>query len=52
MARTLAELPAGSRITDYISLGVLAGRFPRVTVDRVLRQSDMESAIRTRAPSS
>ena len=40
MARTLAELPAGSRITDYISLGVLAGRFPRVTVDRVLRQSD------------
>jgi len=28
MARTLAELPAGSRITDYISLGVLAKYFP------------------------
>ena len=39
MARTLAQLPPGSRITDYISLGVLARRFPRSTVDRVLRQS-------------
>ena len=28
MARTLAELPAGSRITDYISLGVIAKFFP------------------------
>ena len=27
MARTLAQLPPGSRITDYISLGVLARRF-------------------------
>ena len=38
MARTLAKLPPGSRITDYISLGVLARRFPRSTVDRVLRR--------------
>jgi len=29
MARTLAELPKGARITDYISLGVLAKTFPR-----------------------
>lgn len=28
MARTLAELPKGVRITDYISLGVLAKTFP------------------------
>ena len=28
MARTLASLPAGSRITDYISLGVVAKTFP------------------------
>ena len=28
MARTLAELPKGSRITDYISLGVIAKTFP------------------------
>jgi hypothetical protein len=28
MARTLASLPAGSRITDFISLGVVAKFFP------------------------
>ena len=28
MARTIAELPAGSRITDFISLGVIAKFFP------------------------
>ena len=33
MARTIAELPAGSRITDYISLGVLTKTFP---LDKVI----------------
>ena len=33
MARTVASLPAGSRITDYISLGVLAKTFP---LDKVM----------------
>jgi hypothetical protein len=28
MARTVASLPAGSRITDYISLGVVTKFFP------------------------
>ena len=28
MARTVAELPSGPRITDHISLGVLARTFP------------------------
>ncbi len=28
MSRSIAELPAGSRITDYISLGVVAKTFP------------------------
>src|SRR6202790_2217918 len=28
MARTLASFPAGSRITDYVSLGVVAKTFP------------------------
>jgi hypothetical protein len=28
MARTLAALPEGSRITDYISLGVITKTFP------------------------
>jgi hypothetical protein len=36
MARTLAELPKGSRITDYISLGVVAKTFPVDTVMSVL----------------
>jgi hypothetical protein len=36
MARTLAELPKGSRITDYMSLGVLAKTFPPATVQSVL----------------
>ena len=37
MARALAELPAGSRITDYISLGVLAKTFPSGRVREILR---------------
>ncbi len=36
MARTVAALPAGSRITDYISLGVIAKFFPREKVDAAL----------------
>ena len=36
MARTLAGLPKGSRITDYISLGVVAKTFPMATVKSVL----------------
>ena len=43
MARTRAALPPGSRITDYISLGVIARWFPRRTVDRVLRDSGRAS---------
>ena len=36
MARTLATLPEGSRITDYISLGVIAKTFPLERVRSVL----------------
>jgi hypothetical protein len=36
MARTAASLPAGSRLTDYISLGVIAKTFPRETIQAVL----------------
>lgn len=39
MARTAAELPQGVRITDYISLGVLAKTFPRSRIDDVLTQT-------------
>ena len=36
MACTLAELPKGARITDYMSLGVLTKAFPRARIDAVL----------------
>lgn len=43
MARTLAELPAGSRITDYISLGVVAKFFPVEKIHEVLEQTNRAS---------
>jgi hypothetical protein len=43
MARTLAELPAGSRITDYISLGVIAKTFPLSTIHAVLAKTKTAS---------
>src|ERR1700722_1261635 len=43
MARTLAELPAGSRITDYISLGVIAKFFPVENIREVLEQTNRAS---------
>src|SRR6267378_5353628 len=43
MARTLAELPARSRITDYISLGVIAKFFPAEKVREVLQQTNRDS---------
>src|SRR5229473_2052833 len=43
MARTVASLPAGSRITDYISLGVVAKFFPREKVDAILERAGRTS---------
>jgi hypothetical protein len=43
MARTVASLPAGSRITDYISLGVIAKYFPVEKVRAVLEQTGRAS---------
>ena len=43
MGRTLAALPAGSRITDYISLGVIAKFFPAEKVQEVLQQTKRAS---------
>lgn len=43
MARTVAELPCGMRITDYISLGVLTKTFPMTTIETVLRASGRDS---------
>jgi hypothetical protein len=43
MARTVAALPAGARITDYISLGVITKTFPLTTVRSVLAASGKAS---------
>jgi hypothetical protein len=47
MARTLAELPAGSRITDYVSLGVIAKTFPLGKILVILKATE-KSSIRQR----
>lgn len=43
MARTVAELPGGTRITDYISLGVVAKSFPATAVESALKQTGKAS---------
>jgi hypothetical protein len=43
MARTVARLPAGSRITDYISLGVVAKTFPLSKVHAALEATNRVS---------
>ena len=43
MARTAAGLPAGTRLTDHISLGVLTARFPLATVEQVLFETERVS---------
>lgn len=43
MARTVATIPAGARITDFVSLGVLAGYFPLSKIHEVLEQSGRQS---------
>jgi len=43
MARTVASLPAGSRITDYISLGVVAKFFPVEKVHDALNRAKRAS---------
>jgi hypothetical protein len=43
VARTVASLPGGSRITDYIGLGVVARYFPREKVDEILEQTERVS---------
>ena len=43
MARTVASLPAGSRITDYISLGVVAKTFPWARIRAALAATERAS---------
>jgi len=43
MARTVARLPQGTRITDHISLGVIAGCFPPEKIRQVLIETGKTS---------
>ena len=43
MARTVAELPPGTRITDYISLGVITRTFPLSIISPVLSNTGTAS---------
>ncbi len=44
MARTAAGLPAGIRLTDHLSLGVLTAQFPIELVEQVLFETERLSA--------
>ena len=50
MARTVAGLPAGYRVTDLISLGALAAKLPRELVDRVLGETGRQSQRQRQLP--
>jgi Insertion element 4 transposase N-terminal/Transposase DDE domain len=50
MARTVAELPSGSRITDYVSLGVIARTFPSAQVLAILEATARNSVRRRDLP--
>lgn len=43
MARTVAVLPEGSRITDYVSLGVISKTFPPARIRAVLKDTGKAS---------
>lgn len=44
MARIAARLTDGSRITDYIGMGVVAKTFPKPLVDEILARTGTSSA--------
>ena len=48
MARSAARLSSGSRVSDYVSLGVVAKAFPAELVRQVLHETGKES-VRERA---
>jgi hypothetical protein len=43
MPRSLAELPKGARLTDFISLGVIARKYPRSKINEVLQETGRTS---------
>lgn len=43
MARTATGLPSGTRVTDFISLGVITKTFPLATIRAILRNTERTS---------
>ena len=50
MARTVAALTEGTRVTDYITLGVVAKTFPVEQVHTILKETGRESARHRQLP--
>ena len=50
MARTVAGLPEGARVSDYITLGVLAERIPLEAIHKALRKEGRQSERERRLP--
>ena len=50
MARTVAGLPEGARVSDYITLGVLAKRIPLEAIHKALRKEGRQSERERRLP--
>jgi len=50
MPREIAELPKGTRLTDYISLGVIAEKIPRAKVTQVLEETGRASVRQRELP--
>lgn len=50
MARTVAVLPEGARVSDYITLGVLAERIPVEAIHEALRKEGRQSQRQRRLP--
>jgi hypothetical protein len=50
MSRTLAEIPNGTRIADYISLGVLTKTFPKTLIEKTLDETKKRSIRKRELP--
>ena len=50
MPRTLACLPEGVRLTDFISLGVITKSFPRERINALLEETDRQSRRQRKLP--
>ena len=50
MARTVARLPSGARISDHVTLGVLTSTVPAALIDTVLADTGRQSQRQRQLP--